>query len=216
MYKFFTSHFIAAQESRAQASKQRAPGPRRGGPVSCPCWGPACLAGLRGSCMQPASQCHLDRCLGSLWAPPGCPDPGLRLGLEQGRRGCYWPWLNCRNHSAIELPSGQPPLAWKHLVGSTRSRYPGRQVSHSVGSLTGSTAAPEAVPGTGLVLRFSRLPQGPEQGDCGFPAAQRGGGHTGSYSSEWDDGVMGFSQERRRPEGQRPRALRPSWQQPLY
>lgn len=114
----------------------------REAPCPAPAGGPACLAGLRGSCMQPASQCHLDRCLGSLWAPPGCPDPGLRLGLEQGRMGCYRPWLNCRNHSATELPSGQPPLAWKHLVGSTRSRYPGRQVSHSVGSLTGSTAVP--------------------------------------------------------------------------
>lgn len=76
----------------------------REAPCPAPDGGPACLAGLWGSCMQPASQCHLDHWLGSLWASPGCPSPGLRLGLEQGRGGgAIWPWLNCQYHCAATL-----------------------------------------------------------------------------------------------------------------
>lgn len=97
------------------------------------------------------------------WAPCGprraAPARGSAWAWSREGGSATRPWLNCQNHSAIELPSGQPPLARKHhpvchLVGSTRSRYPGHQVSPSLGP----QLSPEALPGTGLALWFCQFP----------------------------------------------------------
>lgn len=144
-----TCHCCSRQQSPGQQAK--VPRTAAGRPRGLPLLGAQPVSLVSESCSQPASQCHPDRWLGSPWTSPACPGQGLSMGVEQGGGGrCLAlaelpePLCNPVTFWAAPLGLEAPPCV--PVGGSTRSWYPGRQVSHSVGSVTGTE------PGTGLAL----------------------------------------------------------------